>query len=107
MRHAIVIAFIVLSALLSSGASPRWEAVDAPGRIFTTEQRIESDGVDVAVSDSSIYISSQRQVTVKVFTILGQLISQGTLQAGTHRLQMSAKGIYILKIGTTTRRVTI
>ncbi|MDE6814361.1 MAG: T9SS type A sorting domain-containing protein, partial [Duncaniella sp.] len=59
-------------------------------------------------NDSAIYVTSQHQVSVKVFTILGQLISQETLPAGTHRLQMSAKGIYILKIGTNiTRRVTI
>ena len=38
MRQLIVIALVVISALLSSGAAPRWEAVDAPGRIFT-EQR--------------------------------------------------------------------
>lgn len=61
----------------------------------------------MAVRDSCIYVTSPRQVSVKVFTILGQLISQETLPAGTHRLQMSAKGIYILKLGTTTRRVTI
>ncbi|MBD5265956.1 MAG: T9SS type A sorting domain-containing protein [Duncaniella sp.] len=107
MRRFVFIAFVVLSALLSSGAAPRWEAVDAPGRIFT-EQRAEQEGIDVAVNDSAIYVASQHQVSVKVFTILGQLISQETLPAGTHRLQMSAKGIYILKIGTNiTRRVTI
>lgn len=106
MRQFVVIALFVLSALLLSGAAPRWEAVDAPGRIFT-EQRSDSDRVEVAVREGAIYVSSQHQVSVKVFTILGQLISQETLPVGTHRLQMSAKGIYILKIGTATRRVTI
>lgn len=106
MRQFVVIALFVLSAMLLSGAAPRWEAVDAPGRIFT-EQRSDSDRTEEAVREGAIYISSQHQVSIKVFTILGQLISQETLPAGTHRLQMSAKGIYILKIGTTTRRVTI
>jgi len=106
MRQLIVIALVVISALLSSGAAPRWEAVDAPGRIFT-EQRSDPEWTDVAVRDGHIYVISQREVNVKVFTILGQLISQETLPAGTHRLHISAKGIYILKIGTTTRRVTI
>lgn len=106
MRQIIVIAFIVLSALLSSGVAPRWENVDAPGRMFT-EQRTDPDWTEVAVHDGAIYVSTQRQVSVKVFTILGQLISQETLPAGTYRLSMKAKGIYILKIGTTTRRVTI
>ena len=106
MRQFIIATFIVISALRSSGATPRWEAVDVPGRIFT-EQRSDADQTDVVVRDGAIYIASQHQVSVKVFTILGQLISQETLPAGTHRLTMSTKGIYILKIGTTTRRVTI
>ncbi len=42
MRQFVVIALFVLSALLLSGAAPRWEAVDAPGRIFT-EQRSDSE----------------------------------------------------------------
>lgn len=106
MRRFVLIALILLSALLSTGAAPRWEAVNSPGRIFT-EQRLEAEGADIAVRDSCIYVNVPRQANVKVFTILGQLISQETLPAGTHRLQMSAKGIYILKIGTSTRRVTI
>lgn len=106
MLRFVLITVIFLCALLSEGAAPRWESVDSPGRIFT-EQRADAEAVDVAVRDSCIYVTSPRQVSVKVFTILGQLISQETLPAGTHRLQMSAKGIYILKLGTTTRRVTI
>lgn len=96
----------MLSAMLSEGATPRWEQIDASGRVFT-EQRTDPDWAEVAVRDSSIYVSVQRTVNIKVFTILGQLISQETLPAGTHRLQIGSKGIYILKIGTTTRRVII
>lgn len=106
MRQLFVILSLALAFLLSSGASPRWEIVDAPAGIFA-EQRTEPDWVDVVVRDNVIYIASQKQVNVKVFTILGQLVSQETLPAGVHRLQMKTKGIYILKIGTLTRRLTI
>lgn len=106
MRQLLAILIVALAAMSSVGSSPRWEAVEVPGRIFT-EQRLEPDWTDVAVRDNAIYILSNRQVNVKVFTILGQLVSQETIPAGVHRLQMKAKGIYILKIGTTTRRVTI
>lgn len=105
MRRLAIITFLILSALLSSGAAPRWEQVNAPDRGLT-ELRSDTDDI-VTVRDSSIYVMCPRSVNVKVFTILGQLICQETLPAGVHRLQMSAKGIYILKIGTATRRVTI
>lgn len=111
MRQILIIAMLILTAALADGASPRWETVDTPGRIFTEQQQQRTDpedsAADIAVRDSNIYVSASRQVNVKVFTILGQLISQATLPAGTHRLHINAKGIYILKIGATTRRVTI
>lgn len=107
MRQLIVIMIVAITAMLSFGASPRWEAIDVPGRIFSEQKSDSETGTEIAVRDSFIYIASTRPVTVKVFTILGQLISQETVPAGTHRLQMGAKGIYILKIGSTTRRVTI
>jgi len=106
MRQLLAILLVAIAAMPSAGISPRWEAVDVPERIFM-EQRADPDWADVAVRDKTIYIVTQKQVNVKVFTILGQLISQETLPAGVHRLQMKTKGIYILKIGTTTRRVTI
>ena len=106
MRQLLVILIVALASVFASGAIPRWESLDTPGNIFT-EQRIDTDGVELVVRDNTIYIMSQKPVSVKVFTILGQLVTQDTLPAGAHRLQMKTKGIYILKIGTTTRRVTI
>lgn len=55
----------------------------------------------------SVVITSDRAVTVQVFSILGQLITQKQMQAGTVRLQMNARGIYILKADNTTRRISL
>lgn len=99
---------MALCALTASSAAPRWESVDVPARVLPSEpQRSDDNAVEMAVSEGYIYIGTSRPVTVKVFTILGQLISQESLPAGTHRLRMTAKGVYILKIGASTRRVTI
>ncbi len=106
MRQIFAIIAIVIASLLASGAAPRWESIDSPGTIFTEISR-ESETAEVVVRDNVIYVSSPKPVNVKVFTILGQLVSQETLPAGIHRLQMKTKGIYILKIGTLTRRLTI
>lgn len=108
MRQLLTILAVTLWALTVSGASPRWENVSTPvSSMSQVEQKIDDNGVEVAVNDGYIYIGTTRPVTVKVFTILGQLISQESLATGTHRLRMTARGVYILKIGPTTRRVTI
>ena len=106
MRKLLVILILGLSSLLS-GAAVRWEAVDAPDRMFTEMRSDPEAQAEMAVRENYIYIATPRSVNVKVFTILGQLISQSTLPAGIHRLPMSAKGIYIIKIESSTRRVTI
>lgn len=79
----------------------RWEQVE----VMETDPG--NDYVAVAVRDNAIYVTVAAPTQVKLFTILGQPVSQATLQAGTTRLRVAAKGIYILKAGSVTRRITI
>ncbi len=109
MRKVIATLLLFLCVAVASAAA-RWESVNAAGRQAPPTERLTdgSDaGVDVTVSEGYIYVTCTRPTAVKVFTILGQLVSQETLPAGTHRLRMSSKGIYILKVADQTRRVTI
>ncbi len=109
MRKVIATLLLFLCVAVASAAA-RWESVNAAGRQALPTERLTdgSDaGVDVTVSEGYIYVTCTRPTAVKVFTILGQLVSQETLPAGTHRLRMSSKGIYILKVADQTRRVTI
>lgn len=107
MRQLLTILAVIVLSLTALGTPPSWESVDAPIRVVTAEQKTDDASIGVAVEDGYIYVAVSRPVAVKVFTILGQLISQDTLQAGTHRLRITARGVYILKVGSSTRRVTI
>ena len=80
---------------------PRWETVD------TVVESLSDDRVDITVRDHYIYVSTPRPVTAKLFTILGQPVTQAQLPSGTSRLRIDARGIYILKVGSLTRRITI
>jgi len=110
MRHTLITLVLLLASALALAAPPRWEGVSGhvPGiETVATGQSIDTEQVDVIVRDGYIYLACRRETPVKVFTILGQLISSQTLPAGIHRLRMSAKGIYILKTDNATRRVTL
>jgi len=108
MRQFLAIMTVVLWAMTASGASPRWESVDTPVEMeVISDQKSDDNVVEMTVKEGYVYIGTSRPVTVKVFTILGQLISQESLTAGTHRLRMTTRGVYILKVGSSTRRVTI
>lgn len=66
-----------------------------------------SDNIEVKVIDAAIVLTVSQTTNVKLFTILGQLVAEQKIEAGTWRMPLSSRGIYILKAGSVTRRVTI
>jgi hypothetical protein len=96
---------ITLPSISYAAQSTAWEDTTS---IPAVAQSLDGDNdTAIAVHDGYIYIHTDRPTTVKVFSILGQLISQETVKTGTHRLRIQSRGIYILRFGTTTRRITI
>mgnify|MGYP002508217642 CR=1 FL=1 len=59
---------------------------------------------EVEIREKYVYISVERAETVRVYTILGQLVTQKEIQPGTIRLQLPTRGVYILKTDTATLR---
>lgn len=107
MKHLLkiligVLVVVILSVeTIAAPAPPRWETVD------TVVASLSDERIDIAVRDNYIYVFTPRPVTAKLFTILGQPVTQAQLPAGTSRLRIDARGIYILKVGSITRRITI
>lgn len=88
-------------AVRSAAAVPGWE---------TVSPRVDSDDadrIDTAVRDGYIFITTSRPVTVRLYTILGQLVNQQNIGAGTSRFRVGSRGVYILKVGSVTRRITV
>ena len=108
MRKLLAILFLtLLCSLAGSGASlPTWEEVTTS--VPAVEQTLDRETeTEIVVRDGYIYLWSDKPVTVKLFSILGQLITQENLKPGLHRSRLSSRGIYILRAGTTTRRITL
>lgn len=96
---------LTLSVTTTAFAQRQWEEMES--ELVATDRGDNSDVLDITVKDSYVYVTTSKPVTVKIFSILGQLISQKTIQPGTSRTRISARGIYILKAGSVTRRITI
>ncbi len=89
--------------MMSTAAPARvWEHIE-----LTAADNDSPVSVDVAVRDGYLYVTLSRRSQVKLFTILGQTVSQAELPAGTSRLRIAARGIYILRAGDTAVRITI
>jgi len=62
---------------------------------------------EVKTARGVIIVSTTRPLTVKVFTILGQLVSSETVGAGTSQFAPGAHGVYIVKAGDLTCKVAL
>ena len=66
-----------------------------------------SDGIEIYGSNGTITIVTPKRISVRVYTILGQMVSQATLQPGTSELKLGSRGIYLVRIGNLTQKVAI
>lgn len=106
-----IIRLMALLLLLGAAAAPvysapkGWETVkeeraDAKSVVRDTELEIKS-------ASGVILISANHPVQVKVFTILGRLVSSETVPAGNSQLTLTAHGVYIVKVGDLTCKVAV
>lgn len=63
--------------------------------------------VDIFGRDGVIVVRTSRRIQVRVFTILGQLVSQATLNPGESLLKVNSRGIYIVKVENRTQKVAL
>lgn len=85
-------------------ASPKaWEVVKADRS--STRLVVKDADVEIRTQPGAIIVIASKPVEIKVFTILGQLVSHEHLPAASFRLPISNHGIYIVKAGELTGKV--
>ncbi|MBQ9586132.1 MAG: T9SS type A sorting domain-containing protein [Muribaculaceae bacterium] len=107
MRRLIVIMTLLVSLAIpmSMNAKVQWrETSQVQGRSLTDPK--QTDGIEIFQRNGTITIRTQKTIQVRVYTILGQLVSQATLSPGTSELKLS-RGIYLVKIGNITQKVAL
>ncbi|MDE7160458.1 MAG: T9SS type A sorting domain-containing protein [Muribaculaceae bacterium] len=95
----------LLLALPAHAGAKGWEPVKTERS--DTRSVVRTSEIEILAAKGVILVATSSQVSVKVFTILGQPIAQATLQPGTHQLQLPAHGIYIVKVGDLTCKVAV
>lgn len=103
---------LFFATVLVCGAKPPvWEEVDSASpavvQVLEASSQEAQSPFQVVVVEGAVYIWTSRPVSVKLFSILGQLVAQKDLQPGLHRLSLSSRGIYVLRAGSITRRVAL
>lgn len=105
----IFLALTISVLLLPTGAAEAfarsWEPVKTE-RTDTRRVAKEAD-VEIKTAKGAIIVTANRPIQIKVFTILGQLVSSETVQPGTQQLTLAAHGVYIVKTGELTVKVAL
>ncbi|MBQ8773652.1 MAG: T9SS type A sorting domain-containing protein [Muribaculaceae bacterium] len=104
MLRYLLIAIIISASILTARSDTAWETLNTSVR---NEQMVENDDIHISSHDGYVYLSTPHSTNVKIFSILGQVISQKDIKPGSYRIRLASKGIYILRAGSITRRITI
>ncbi len=109
MRRLLAILTMVIALGLGNTALAeiQWHETnrDVQGRTWNDPRT--SDGIEIYGRNGTITIYTPKRINVRVYTILGQIISQATLQPGTSELRLGTRGIYLVRIGNLTQKVAI
>ena len=106
-----LLAILTLALVLGLGntalAEIQWHETtrEVTGKVLNDPRT--SDGIQIYGSNKTITIVTPKRITVKVYTILGQMVSQATLQPGTSELRLGTRGIYLVRIGNLTQKVAV
>lgn len=111
LKRLIIVIMLAVATVcgVRAGEPTAWEHTPGTGVESSGTESIGTGNtrIDIAAREGFIYINLQRRAVVRVFTILGQTVSQQTLQPGTSRLRVPTRGIYIVRVDNVTRRVTV
>ena len=109
MKRLLVILALVLTLGMEnmSLAEVQWRETNREVQGKTWNDPRTSDGIEICGRNGTITIVTPKRITVRVYTILGQIVSQATLQPGTSELRLGSRGIFLVRIGNLTQKVAI
>ncbi|MDE6560610.1 MAG: T9SS type A sorting domain-containing protein [Muribaculaceae bacterium] len=100
---AVVAVSLAVSMPLPSFAKG-WEPVRTD--VSGLNSVAHDNDVEIRVSPGHVVVIASQPVQIKVFTILGQVVSNEALPAGISRLPLS-HGVYIVKVGDLTCKIAV
>lgn len=103
---SLTVSLVLVAGGVSTSFARGWESLKSERAVESRLVVREAD-VEVRSGKGVIVVATPRPVSVKVYTILGQVISQETLPAGTSCLTISGHGVYIVKVGDITCKVAL
>ncbi|MDE6335642.1 MAG: hypothetical protein K2L34_03630 [Muribaculaceae bacterium] len=104
--YALLLAVMLAASPVCGAAGvATWETVKT--EIVDAKSVIKEPDIEILTAPSCIIVNCNKQVDIKVFTILGRVVSSETLPPGSSRLTVGAHGVYIVKVGELTCKIAL
>ena len=103
----IVLFFFLVASMHGVCDAKEWESIRRAEKIADALVVAQTEEVEVMAQKGVIIITTSKPIEIKVFTILGQLVSQEKLPIGTSQLNIGSHGVYIVKVGEITCKVAL
>lgn len=103
--YLLILLLAIALAAPTATASNKWEALKTERTDAKTV--VKETELEIKTASSTIIVTSNHSVQIKIFTILGRLVNSETLPPGTSQLSLPAHGVYLVKIGNLTCKVAI
>ena len=111
MKHLYA---ILIALALGCSAAPQAFAQDWTSQsawALSDDDRTDGSSrapeIEVSSKEGNIYIRTPRRVKVTVYTILGQIVTERTINPGISELKIGTRGIYLVKIEGKTQKVAL
>ncbi len=82
LKSCLIAALLAVTSAGASAASKGWEPVKS--EYHDAKSVAKEDEVEIKTASSLIIVTASHPVHIKVFTILGRLVSEETLQPPAH-----------------------
>ena len=104
-KYILTAAVCMVGALTAYAAQSGWEPVKTEQP--SAKSVMKDAELEIKAAPGVILVRNTHQVQIKVFTILGRMVSSETLPPGTSRLLLHTHGVYIVKVGDLTCKVAV
>ncbi len=96
---------IALTSVSFPSVAKGWEVLKTE-RSDTRQAAINSE-IEIKTAKGVIIVTANHPSQIKVFTILGRLVSSENLPAGTFQFTVPAHGVYIIQAGDLTCKAAL
>ena len=89
-------------------ALERWYDIAQQAQWQETKHAVQAESdLEITGKDGVIVVRTTKRIQVRVFTILGQLVSQSVVNPGESILKVNSRGIYIVRVDNRTFKVAL